>query len=29
MSYVDKGRISRKFKVGEHVFFKVKPKKSY
>jgi hypothetical protein len=27
-SYVDKGRIPREFKIGEHVFLKVKPKKS-
>jgi hypothetical protein len=28
-SYVDKGRTHRDFKVGEHVFFKVKAKRSF
>jgi hypothetical protein len=28
-TYVDKGRTHRDFKVGEHVFFKVKAKKSF
>jgi hypothetical protein len=27
-SYAGKGRVTREFQVGEHVFLKVKPKKS-
>jgi len=27
-SYVDQGRIQKEFKISEHVFLKVKPKKS-